>query len=155
MVGSTTCSVPRVLSINSIASIQNFPPAVLATPPLADLGNRRNAAGSAESAVSVLRQSPPAIPSQPSSATANATAATIDQVIDQLGRHGLLAEKRSGPNEETVADRSSSSGLSEARSQLSACLVITTVGAGCLHLARRRRRRASGRKIEAQGRQMT
>ena len=124
--------------------------------PLADLGNRPNAAGSAESAVSVLRPSPAAIPSQPSSATANANAATIDQVIDQLGRHDLLAERRSGPNEGTLADRGSSSGLSEARSQLSACLVITTVGAGCLHFgAERRRRRASGRKIEAQGRQMT
>ena len=121
---------------------------------ITDLGNRRDAGGPAESAVSILRQSPTVNPSQ--TANANVTAATVDQVIDELGRHDLLAERRSGPNEETAAERGSFSAFAEARSQLSACLVITTVGAGCLHLgAERRRRRASGRKIEAQRRQTT
>ena len=122
---------------------------------LTDL-NGRDVGGSADSAVTVLRQSPTVNPSQTESATsaANVTAATVDQVIDQLGCHDLLAERRSAPNEKTTANRGSSFGLAEARSQLSACLVITTVGAGCLHLgAERRRRRASGRKIEAQRRQ--
>ena len=126
--------------------------------PLTDLGNRRNAGGSTDSAVSALRQSPLATPSQNASAIAAAsvTAATLDQVIDQLGCHDLLAERRSSPNEETMAERGSSSRLAEARSQLSACLVITTVGAGCLHLgAERRRRKASGREIEQERRPTT
>ena len=72
----------------------------------------------------------------------------LGQVVDLLGRHDLLAERRSVANDETVAPQFFFRALG-GRSQLSASLALTTVGAGACTSARGER--GAGRTVEERG----
>jgi hypothetical protein len=77
-----------------------------------------------------------------------------DHVIDRLDDNHAFAGRRGWWREDTTVRTEAA--LAENHERLSACLLLTSVGAGCLYLAPGRKRvRASGRKIEARRRQAT
>ncbi len=118
--------------------------------PVTRSGDGRSDADKAVTAVMALPESP--------FSTANqvAIAATTDQAIDLLGGHDPVVGGQTWWREETTVEAGFRSRLAATRGRLSACLFITTVGAGCLYLRPASRRgRANGRRIEARRRQTT